>query len=63
MFKILHEKYKQTGKAKALPEIVEFRQSMEEAAEIYPEISPHINKAQVYMIMYMYIYRGMYMYI
>ena len=28
-------------------EVMEFRQSLEEAAELYKEIAPHIGKAQV----------------
>ncbi len=49
LFKILHEKYKQTGKSKSAPEIAEFRHSLEEAAELYPEITPHLPRAQVYV--------------
>ena len=49
LFKILHEKYKQTGKSKTASEIVEFQQSLKEATELYPEIGPHVSKAQVYL--------------
>ena len=47
LFKILHERYKQVGKKNISMEVIEFRQSLEEAAELYKDIAPHIGKAQV----------------